>query len=182
MTGESWREKVIAILPMLILGLGFLDLFMDVLPGVPFYLVFVVGFAVVLPIAAILLSVEDDDGDGDGEFVSGFEREMERFGHRMERFGERMERTFEGTPRRDGREGRDRRENDTHRQTGADDVPDAETNNRDAIETLRQRYANGDLTDAQFEAKLDRLLETDTPENAQEWRERERHRERAGDR
>ena len=44
----------------------------------------------------------------------------------------------------------------------------------DALERLRTRYANGDLTDEQFERKLDRLLETETPEDAAEWAERNR--------
>jgi uncharacterized membrane protein len=39
-------------------------------------------------------------------------------------------------------------------------------NNRDALETLRDRYARGELTDEQFERKLERLLDTDTLENA----------------
>ena len=44
----------------------------------------------------------------------------------------------------------------------------------DALERLRTRYANGDLTDEQFEQKLDRLLETETPEDAAEWAQRDR--------
>ncbi|GAB3029232.1 SHOCT domain-containing protein [Natronobiforma cellulositropha] len=55
----------------------------------------------------------------------------------------------------------------------------AETNNRDALETLRERYARGELTDAQFEHKLERLLETDTIENADEWASERRRGERA---
>ncbi|GAA0718748.1 putative membrane protein [Halorubrum trapanicum] len=48
----------------------------------------------------------------------------------------------------------------------------------DALERLRTRYADGDLTDEQFERKLDRLLETETPEDAAEWTERNRGAER----
>ena len=48
----------------------------------------------------------------------------------------------------------------------------------DVLERLRTRYANGDLTDEQFERKLDRLLETETPEDAAEWAERNREVER----
>ena len=44
----------------------------------------------------------------------------------------------------------------------------------DALDRLRTRYANGDLTDEQFERKLDRLLETETPEDAAEWVARNR--------
>ena len=45
-----------------------------------------------------------------------------------------------------------------------------------AIDRLRTRYAEGDLTDEQFERKLDELLETETPEDAAEWRNPERER------
>ncbi|ELY85881.1 SHOCT domain-containing protein [Natrinema altunense] len=43
---------------------------------------------------------------------------------------------------------------------------DSATDARDALETLRERYAAGELTDAQFERKLERLLDTETPEDA----------------
>ncbi|UPM43848.1 SHOCT domain-containing protein [Halocatena salina] len=55
-------------------------------------------------------------------------------------------------------------------QQSADDPDPSST--QDALTTLRERYARGDLTDEQFDRKLTRLLETDTPENAMEWRER----------
>ena len=45
---------------------------------------------------------------------------------------------------------------------------------QDALDRLRARYAEGDLTDEQFEQKLDRLLETETPEDAAEYVERNR--------
>ncbi|MDG5818695.1 SHOCT domain-containing protein [Natronococcus sp. A-GB7] len=47
----------------------------------------------------------------------------------------------------------------------------------DALERLRDRYAAGELTDEQFERKLDRLLETESLEDADRWR-RERRNER----
>ena len=50
-----------------------------------------------------------------------------------------------------------------------------ETDNRDALETLRDRYARGELTDEQFERKLERLLDTETLEDVED---RERLRER----
>lgn len=37
-----------------------------------------------------------------------------------------------------------------------------------ALETLRNRYARGELTDEQFERKLDRLLETETLEDIED--------------
>jgi hypothetical protein len=44
----------------------------------------------------------------------------------------------------------------------------------DSLATLRDRYATGELTDEQFEHKVDQLLQTETPEKAAEWRERTR--------
>ncbi|MFC7324362.1 SHOCT domain-containing protein [Halorubrum rutilum] len=52
----------------------------------------------------------------------------------------------------------------------------------DALDRLRTRYAEGDLTDEQFERKLDRLLETETPEDAAEYARRDRAPDRAADR
>ncbi len=54
---------------------------------------------------------------------------------------------------------------------------DATESKQDALDRLRDRYADGDLTDGQFERKLDRLLETETVEDAAEYRERETERE-----
>ncbi|MFD1598514.1 SHOCT domain-containing protein [Halobellus rarus] len=51
--------------------------------------------------------------------------------------------------------------------SGTDDVDEA-------LARLRDRYARGDLSEEQFERKLEVLLETDTPEKARERVERER--------
>ena len=53
--------------------------------------------------------------------------------------------------------------------SGDDDVDEA-------LVRLRDRYARGDLSEEQFERKLEVLLETDTPENARDRVERERER------
>ena len=45
----------------------------------------------------------------------------------------------------------------------------SETDRRDALESLRERYAAGELTDEQFERKLERLLATETLEDAAAW-------------
>ncbi|WP_293032701.1 SHOCT domain-containing protein [Natronococcus sp.] len=58
-----------------------------------------------------------------------------------------------------------------------DDPADEEPSANDALERLRDRYAAGELTDDQFERKLDRLLETESLEDADRWR-RERRNER----
>ncbi|WP_411968018.1 SHOCT domain-containing protein [Haloferax sp. YSSS75] len=47
---------------------------------------------------------------------------------------------------------------------GDDDAPPSET--EDALETLRRRYASGELTEEEFEAKVERLLETETVADA----------------
>ncbi|ELZ75442.1 SHOCT domain-containing protein [Haloferax larsenii] len=55
----------------------------------------------------------------------------------------------------------------TAAQTGSD---------RDALQTLRDRYARGELTDEQFDRKLEVLLETETLEDIED---RSREKERA---
>lgn len=40
---------------------------------------------------------------------------------------------------------------------------------QDALETLRDRYARGELSEEQFETKLDRLLNTETLEDARDY-------------
>jgi uncharacterized membrane protein len=44
----------------------------------------------------------------------------------------------------------------------------AEADDEDALETLRARYARGELTDEQFERKVERLLETETLEDVED--------------
>lgn len=46
------------------------------------------------------------------------------------------------------------------------DATTTTTSTGDALETLRERYAAGDLSETQFETKLEQLLETETVENA----------------
>ena len=118
--GDS-QGKASAITSLLVLGAGLLALFLDV-PN--WWLVFVIGYAVVLPLVAIIF---DEDGDGDA-------------------LDERDRRTADAP---DGR--------------SDDRVPDSK---RDAMETLRERYAQGELSEAQFEEKLEKLLETETLEDA----------------
>jgi len=49
----------------------------------------------------------------------------------------------------------------------------------EALETLRDRYARGELTHEEFERKLEALMETETPESAAKRVERDREREEA---
>jgi hypothetical protein len=53
-----------------------------------------------------------------------------------------------------------------HTEQRAPESPDT-TENDDPLERLRRRYAEGKLTDEQFERKLERLLETETLEDAE---------------
>ncbi|MFD1644785.1 SHOCT domain-containing protein [Haloarchaeobius litoreus] len=124
--GDS-QGKASAITSLLVLGAGLLGLFL----GVPnWWLIFVIGYAVVLPIVAILF---DDDGDDD---------------------------VLDET---------DRRMDDASTGRTGDRVPDSK---RDALETLRERYAQGELSEEQFEQKLEHLLETETLEDARARLER----------
>ena len=67
---------------------------------------------------------------------------------------------------RESEEGSDRGERP------ADDRPAGGAD--DALATLRDRYARGELTDEQFERKLDRLLDSETVEDVEDRRRRER--------
>ncbi|WP_256298788.1 SHOCT domain-containing protein [Haloarchaeobius salinus] len=116
--GDS-QGKASAITSLLVLGAGLLGLFLDV-PN--WWLIFVIGYAVVLPIVAILFDEDDDVLD-----------ETDR----------RMDDALKG--RSEGK------------------LPDSK---RDALETLRERYAQGELSEEQFENKLENLLETETLEDA----------------
>ncbi|WP_053948614.1 SHOCT domain-containing protein [Halolamina sediminis] len=50
----------------------------------------------------------------------------------------------------------------------------SDENEETPLETLRRRYAEGELSEAQFERKLDQLLGTETMEDAEEYARRER--------
>lgn len=120
-TRRFTRNEAFGIIALLTLGLGFVGM----VAGIEyFFVIWVLGFAVVLPILGILFGETDTDKELD----------MNR-----ERTTEDDQRTESST---------------------------------DALTTLRNRYARGALTDETFERKLDRLLETESPENASEWRER----------
>jgi uncharacterized membrane protein len=57
-----------------------------------------------------------------------------------------------------------------------DPAPSSDTSDETPLERLRRRYADGELTDEQFERKLERLLETETLEDVEDGtavRERE---------
>jgi uncharacterized membrane protein len=57
-------------------------------------------------------------------------------------------------------------------------VAEDESTEDDALAELRSRYARGELTDEQFERKLERLLETETLEDIADEKRRAREAER----
>lgn len=62
--------------------------------------------------------------------------------------------------------------------TTDDEESAAKAETETPLETLRRRYAAGELTDEQFERKLERLLETETLEDVEERAARKQLRER----
>ena len=110
---ELTRDEMFGIFVLLTLGAGFVAM----AAGMPyFFLIWVLGFAVVLPILGILFPEDEADSEL------------------------------------------------------AEDEQGADVST-DPLTSLRDQYARGDLTDEEFERKLDRLLESESPENAAEWRE-----------
>ncbi|MGB9957640.1 SHOCT domain-containing protein [Haloferax prahovense] len=68
---------------------------------------------------------------------------------------------------------------ESRRGGGADESLTTET--EDALETLRRRYATGELSEEEFEAKVERLLETETVADARESTAARRREGKAGD-
>ena len=59
-------------------------------------------------------------------------------------------------------------------ETSRDMDETTEESRTEALETLRERYARGELTHDEFERKLEALMETESPEQAERRVERER--------
>ncbi|ELZ73007.1 SHOCT domain-containing protein [Haloferax sp. Atlit-10N] len=57
---------------------------------------------------------------------------------------------------------------------GDDAAESMTTETEDALETLRRRYATGELSEEEFEAKVERLLETETVADARKTAESRR--------
>jgi uncharacterized membrane protein len=117
-------DPVVSAVALLVLGAGLGSLFgLPLLNAVDFWIVFAIGYAVVVPLVSVLRGRTTDAAAGPSD-----------------------------------RSGRSRTE---HIDESAEDV-DA------ALDRLRDRYARGDLSEEQFERKLETLLETETPEAARE--------------
>jgi hypothetical protein len=155
---ERFWDNITGIVSVLVLGAGFVALFADF---DYFFLIWILGFVVLVPIVAMLF--EEDEGDDD--FSRGFWHDIEEFRYDIEELRRDVGLSNHTRTRR-------REPERTRTQRGKRENAEQTPSTQDALSTLRERYANGDLTDEQFERKLDRLLKTETPENATEWRER----------
>ena len=122
--GGDWRNRTVAVVSMLVLGAGFVAMFFEISW---FWMIWVLGYAVFVPILAIALGVDDEEEDAES---------VERGPSSQTTDRERREPETGSTP----------------------------------LETLRDRYARGELTDEQFERKLERLLETETIEDLEDAR------------
>jgi uncharacterized membrane protein len=60
---RNLREEATGVLALVVLGLGLLAMFAPGLSPVPFYVIWIVGFAVVLPLVAIALGEADTAAD-----------------------------------------------------------------------------------------------------------------------
>ncbi|WP_144904779.1 SHOCT domain-containing protein [Halobellus captivus] len=125
-TSGDADDPVVGATALLVLGAGLGSLFgVPVLAAVDFWIIFVVGYAVLVPLVSLLRGASDTD---------------------------------------DGNEERQRFASEESRGAGDHTTEDVDA----ALARLRERYARGDLSDEQFERKLEVLLETDIPENARE--------------
>lgn len=60
------------------------------------------------------------------------------------------------------------------------DADDARTETEDALAELRERYARGELSDAEFERRVERLVGTESVSDAREYVERARDEQVSG--
>jgi hypothetical protein len=132
---DDEENPIVKLTSLVVLGVGLSALFL----GYEwFWVVFVVGFAAVVPIAKVLTEALG---------VGAPERKRES-------------------------ESRPTDRNRTHDQT-RNRTSESESE-QDPLDALRSRYVHGELTEAEFERKVEALLETETPERAR------RHVERVG--
>lgn len=123
------EDPVVQATAIAVLGAGLLALFLGYSW---FWMVFALGFAVVVPLVKV---ATDALGETDRTGEVGRERRPEPAGPRS----------------------------DSRRESGR-----GPTSRRDALDSLRDRYARGELSDEEFERKVERLLETETLEDARE--------------
>jgi hypothetical protein len=124
----SANDPVVSAVALGVLGAGLGSLFgLPVLNLIDFWVIFAIGYAVVVPLVSLLRGQTG------------------------------------GTSRSSGSADRERRERVTDTAGSGDTAAEGVDA---ALDHLRDRYARGDLSDEQFERKLEALLETETPEDA----------------
>lgn len=142
------RENITGITTMLVTGLWLALMFTEI--GGDLWLpVLLVGYIVVIPLVALVFGDEADKEEWWDDWW-GDESWDEWWGEESD---SSTDDESEEPDRRPGRKAT------------------TEPNNREALETLRARYAAGELTDEQFERKLERLLETETLEDVAQYHE-----------
>lgn len=62
---QNLREELTGVVAILVLGVGLADLFLNAVPGVPFWAIFAIGYAAVLPLVAIALGEDEDETETD---------------------------------------------------------------------------------------------------------------------
>lgn len=137
---ERLKENATEVASLLVLGAGLTALFSGF---AYFWVIFVIGFAVFVPLVALTFGDEEDRREWWDDDDDWWDSWWGGWGSKQEERRSESDREVE-------------RETDTSSTT---DTP---------LETVRRRYARGELTDAQFERKLELLLETETLEDAED--------------
>ncbi|APX96765.1 SHOCT domain-containing protein [Natronorubrum daqingense] len=140
------RENITEITSMVVTAL-WLGLMFAGVGGNLWLVVLLVGYIVVVPLVALLFGDEEDKAEWWDDWWG--EESWEEW------WSGESDSSDGGTE-----------ETDRH----ATRETTSKQDNREALETLRTRYAAGELTDEQFEQKLERLLETETLEDVEQWR------------
>ncbi|OIB56741.1 SHOCT domain-containing protein [Natrialba sp. SSL1] len=148
------REHVVEVVTLGLTGLWLFGLFIGASWWLP---VLLVSYTAVIPIVALLFGDDEDRAEWWDESTA--------------EESARVDSTTDPTPEASQSSRHSAaHHSEPHTHTTASNDTTSDTSAGDALETLRQRYAAGKLTDAQFEAKLERLLETETIEAADQWR------------
>ena len=133
------QENVTSATALIVIGAGLVAMAFSV-PY--FWLIFVVGLLVVVPLVGLLFGAED----------------WRRWDPLSDEFWEDVA----------GEETADNAEEDKSDTAATRTEKTTTENSREALQTLRDRYARGELTEAQFERKLTLLLETETLEDVED--------------
>lgn len=145
--GHRFRENLTEITALLVTGV-WLALLLSPIGGSAWLVALLVGYFVVVPIVALLYGDELDRKEWWDDWV-----------------GDMLYWYDESDLEVDAEEA-----GETEKRTDPAAANSSQPSNREVLETLRARYAAGELTDEQFERKLDRLLETETLEQTDQWR------------